>query len=376
MTRRSTRTFNRIIHSSNRRRGAAGDTSLTYEGAYINRSGETNGSNKTISLKFSEAVPTGSNYTTGMTIEVTGDNGSNYVTLDLGDTTQAVVNTNYVQYTLTGTVDTFQGLSGTEGHQVRISYDGSQSWNGGTITNVTTLNNASTINMLDSAKAGWTFNETSGTRVDVIGNNDLTDNNTVGYTTGVADNAADLEADNSESLSITDNADLSMGDIAFEIFIYVKPESTPGNYIFSKWNSNTGSHREYFLELKSNGKFEFEVTEDGTSSNRSTVDSDTFGAASTGTFYHTRVWHDPVANIIGVAVWDTVTEQWDEDTVSHSGGVFDGPTTFFFGLVNGNSGYFDGAIDSCLVRKKLSSVAELSFMGEVNADPPYLPDYT
>ncbi len=49
----------------------------------------------------------------------------------------------------------------------------------------------------------WPLDETSGTRYDVSGrDNDLTDNNTVGYATGVISRAADLERNDTESLSI------------------------------------------------------------------------------------------------------------------------------------------------------------------------------
>ena len=49
----------------------------------------------------------------------------------------------------------------------------------------------------------WSMDETSGTRADGHGNNDLTDNNTVGSTTGVISNAASFVSANSEYLSST-----------------------------------------------------------------------------------------------------------------------------------------------------------------------------
>lgn len=50
----------------------------------------------------------------------------------------------------------------------------------------------------------WKLDETSGTRLDTIGDNDLTDNNTVLSGTGLVDTAADFESTNSEYLSIAD----------------------------------------------------------------------------------------------------------------------------------------------------------------------------
>jgi hypothetical protein len=385
MTRRSTRNFRRIIASSNRRRSEAGEPpALTYEGAYINRSGETNGSNKTISLKFSEAVPTGSNYTTGMTIEVTGDNGSSYSTIDLSNTTQAVVNSNYVQYTLTGTVDTFQGWTGTTGHQVKISYDGSQRWNSSTITagsgNSETLTNASTINLLQGAVAFWDMDEASGTRSDSVGSNDITDDLTdidsVGSSTtsipaGLGGRAADFEADNDEALQISDNTDLSFDDASFTLSGWFKFESVV-NYMAlmtkAQWSGGTP---EYSLSLEGANKLRFRVW---STSNASA----TWGSAAvTGTWYNVAAYHDQGSDVGIVVNNGTAVE------TSHTAGVNDSTNNFTVGQYSelpaaSASGHYDGLSAGNGVWSRVLSSDEIEDLyndgdGKIY---PYLPDTT
>jgi len=67
----------------------------------------------------------------------------------------------------------------------------------------------------------WSMDETSGTRADSHGSNTLTDNNTVGYTTGKVSNAAYFTAANHEYLSITDAAQSGL--------------DTTTNYSWSMW---------------------------------------------------------------------------------------------------------------------------------------------
>jgi len=95
--------------------------------------------------------------------------------------------------------------------------------------------------------AWWSLDETSGTRNDSHGSNHLTDNNTVGYTSGVKSNAATFIAANNESLSISDNAALSMGDISFSVCAWVNLEDKTGDKVLvGKWMPG-GDNREYMM---------------------------------------------------------------------------------------------------------------------------------
>lgn len=58
----------------------------------------------------------------------------------------------------------------------------------------------------------WPMNETSGTRVDVHGTNDLTDNNTVASAAGIISTAASFTAADLDYLSVADNVNTVWGE--------------------------------------------------------------------------------------------------------------------------------------------------------------------
>jgi hypothetical protein len=78
--------------------------------------------------------------------------------------------------------------------------------------------------LLTDLVAWWSLDEASGTRVNAHnpGTHDLTDNNTVGQTTGVVGNAASFVAANNESLSCANSADLQIGDRDFSVCGWAK----------------------------------------------------------------------------------------------------------------------------------------------------------
>jgi len=84
--------------------------------------------------------------------------------------------------------------------------------------------------LTDGLVSYWPLDEESGTRVDIVGTNDLTDNNTVGFAsvTGPpnfpAGKAASFVAANSEYLSIADNASVSLTGSTTWV-AWVKPAS-------------------------------------------------------------------------------------------------------------------------------------------------------
>lgn len=66
----------------------------------------------------------------------------------------------------------------------------------------------------------WTLNETSGVRADSVTTANLTDNNTVGYSAGVNDNAAAFVAASSESLS-RGSFDPPSGDCTISVWVNI-----------------------------------------------------------------------------------------------------------------------------------------------------------
>ena len=86
----------------------------------------------------------------------------------------------------------------------------------------------------------WGADETSGTRSDEHGSNDLSDNNSVLVAPArVGANAARFVRADSQYLSIADNASLSMGDIDFTLGALVYIESKTGfGIVMGKWGAS------------------------------------------------------------------------------------------------------------------------------------------
>jgi hypothetical protein len=199
-----------------------------------------------------------------------------------------------------------------------------------------------------SLVAYWKLDEASGNRADSAGANTLTDTNTVLAATGKVGNGADFELDTSEALTITDNAALSTGDIAFAVALWMKAETLSGSMNLLAKYAGAGQ-AEYALQTFDGSLF-WSVSIDGT--NFVTVSSSV--TLSTGVWYYVVGWHDPTANTINVQVNNGAV-----DSVAHATGIRDGTGTFALGrLGSAASGYYDGMLDEVGVWKKLLSAAE------------------
>jgi len=97
--------------------------------------------------------------------------------------------------------------------------------------------------LTDSLVSWWSMEETGGARVDDHGVNDLTDNNTVLYGTGIITNGADYEYSNSEYLSIDSGSQVGLdvsGDFSVSAWVYYESVSA-GRYIISKGFESDGN---------------------------------------------------------------------------------------------------------------------------------------
>lgn len=207
--------------------------------------------------------------------------------------------------------------------------------------------------------AGWTLGEASGSRADSVGANTLTDNNTVTQATGKVGDAAQFTSTNNESLSIADNADLSMGDIDFALAGWVYFDSTGNRGLFGKYNYSS-NQREYVVVTETSGtlRFRFAVSADG--SGNTTVNS-TAGVPATSTWYFVVAWHDATANKIYISVNDQATP----DELAHSTGVLNGTSAFRLGgLIATVDGYaHNGRMDEVAVWKNyIPSAAERTWL--------------
>lgn len=131
----------------------------------------------------------------------------------------------------------------------------------------------------------WPLNEASGTRSDVHGGNDLTDNNTVAQGTGnVYANCADFERGNTEYLTVANNSSLNPSEITFCCWVQIEAKFTQLN-IASKDNFSANSTREFLLDYESAAdRFRAYVFYNATGG-FDVLDADNFGAPSTATWY-------------------------------------------------------------------------------------------
>jgi hypothetical protein len=205
--------------------------------------------------------------------------------------------------------------------------------------------------------AYWELGEASGNRADSHGSNTLADNNTVTQAAGKVGNAADFERDNTEYLSIADNAALSTGDIDVTMCAWVYFESLAMGagqirQIISKEGASDG---EYYLFYDSTAdRLSFTVY--GASAYGSGGAVNWGSAPSATTWYFVCGEHNASANTIRIKVNDGA---WV--SVGHSAGIFDSDGAFRLGL-NSAAQSMDGLIDQVGFWKRTLTDAEHSFL--------------
>lgn len=194
--------------------------------------------------------------------------------------------------------------------------------------------------------AYWSLDEMSGTRVDSFSSNDLTDNNTVGYTTGKIGNAASFVSGNAEYLSIADNAEVSTGDVDWSLEMWVNLSNKSAAYVLaSKWD---GIGSQEWILYYNQGVDRFELT-----SPTQTVTANALGSPQAGAAYFLYVWHDADANVVGIRVDDEYenTGVWNAPA--------DGSSSFQLGRAI--SGHLSGWLDEVAFRKRLLTPAEITW---------------
>jgi hypothetical protein len=205
--------------------------------------------------------------------------------------------------------------------------------------------------LTDNLIAFWELEEASGTRVDAHGANDLTDNNTVLSGTGKVGTAADFEASSSESLSIADNTDLSMGvNQSFTINCWMNFESLPGN------SAPFGKYDEYGIQEISGQYLRFRVWPSTGFPTPGEIDDNAAGLLSTGTWYMVTVGYDATAD----EVFISRNAGTRYTTGSVTSGAYDGTNDFNLGMLGSGILYFDGLLDQCGVWKRALTTGEVT----------------
>jgi len=205
----------------------------------------------------------------------------------------------------------------------------------------------------------WLMEEVSGNRADSSGNgNTLTDTNTVASSTTHQEGArsADFEADASESLQITDAAQVGL-DITGNITVlaWILLESRGHMQIAGKWTA-TGNLRNYMLSLYDNSDTTYrlsgQLSPDGTASTRA------LGATNltTGSWWHCAMVYD--GSNITVYVNGVQDTNGINNPIAFTGALADTASPFTLGT-HGGAYFFDGLMDEVAVFSRALSAAEI-----------------
>ena len=209
----------------------------------------------------------------------------------------------------------------------------------------------------DSLISWWELNESSGSRVDAHGSNDLSDINTVLAATGKQGNGADFEATNSEALTISDASQSGLditGD--FSVSLWLNGETAGGNgVLFSKWLT-TGDQRSYALFWWSSGNvLRTYISSDGTNANTSKISVS--GALSGSTWYHVVFVYDASAGEVTLYIDGTAT---GVGATGHKTSIHSGSAQFALGDASGDFGYLDGILDEVAIWSRTLTSGEVS----------------
>jgi hypothetical protein len=165
------------------------------------------------------------------------------------------------------------------------------------------------------AVAHYAFDEASGNLVDSINSHTATEVGTVPSTTGKFDEGRDFERGDTDGFTHADHADFRIGDNAYTISMWWKPETLDATQVLvCKGDGTNGS---YAIVTTSAPAAVAQIF--GGSGYSSFVSATSGGAVSLGTWNLLIYKHDPTANVVGISLNGAAF-----NTNSHAGGAFDG----------------------------------------------------
>lgn len=143
--------------------------------------------------------------------------------------------------------------------------------------------------LFSNLSAFWKLEETSGTRLDETeNNNDLTDTNSVSYSSAKVGNGATFVSSSNQHLSIADNSTINLGSTDFSISLWVKFSALTNNgandYIGIISKGSGGASYAFSMQYRpSNSQLQIQFYNGGTTY---TLWASSFGSFSTGVWYH------------------------------------------------------------------------------------------
>lgn len=202
----------------------------------------------------------------------------------------------------------------------------------------------------------WSLEESSGTRFDAHGSNDLTDVNTVGVATGKIGNGADFETVNTESLTITDASQSGLditGDMSLSFWINLEtaiPNANDQYEIASKTAFTSGNYGWdlYLLNVSGAQRIYFAQSSNGTSFTQPFWSF----SPSTSTWYHIVIVQDVGTNV--TLYIDGVSQGTGTAVASN----FNNNGNFYLG--RGFSNNLDGILDEFGIWNRTLTSAEVT----------------
>lgn len=171
-----------------------------------------------------------------------------------------------------------------------------------------------------------------------------------GYPVNTLSNAGQFTSGNSEYLSTTGSALVTVGDIDWCGEAWINPTSYPGVGSFlgivTKWN---GGQSEYAVLLDSSGYVRLQVRDTG---DTATMYAITFSAAPLNTWTRIKWFHDAANDILAIGINEEIFS-----SIGYSAGIRVGTAAFEIGRYNGGS-YFNGRIAPVGLWKRLLTSTE------------------
>lgn len=209
--------------------------------------------------------------------------------------------------------------------------------------------------LLTDLKVWWDLSSVNAT----YSSNNLTNNNTVTFNTGKVGNAGYFTAGSpSTSLSISDNADVSLGDKDWTIsgWVYLNAVASVQTILSKRDGTGSGQNEFTFIfNTASSGRLEFYQFNSGTTANAMLQSSGTISAT---TYYHYVIWHDNTANKLYMQVNNgTVSE------VALTVTPYDGASAFKIGAQQTtNTSGMTGRVDEVSIWHRVLTSEERTYL--------------
>lgn len=249
--------------------------------------------------------------------------------------------------------------------QIRYHREGEPFTLGGVVGGIRYIppSGAAPSTLLNGLVSYWNLNEESGTRADSVGSNNLSDNNTVGFTAGVNSNAASFVAASTEWLSVDDNASLSMA----------------GSFTWNMWAKINGTSARFFIGKDQSGGREIAIGQ-GNASGSPAFTMFLFNAAeqfiqpilaaSADEWHMFTVRYDVGTGKVTLNVDAAANDPWP---LALAGAVADTATPLNFGRRSfvGSNGYFNGPLDEVGLWSRMLTDPELAELYNAGAGKFY-----